>query len=175
MLRAVLILTGLALTVALAAPDYLVRLADRGEVGAAPPVSNPAATVAAESDHGGVMRISADRGGHYASDVEINGRMLRAIVDTGATLVILRYEDARSLGVIFPGDRFDVAVRTANGTGKARRVELRSIRLGPITLRDVEALVVEPGALQTQNLLGMSFLKRLSRFEVRRDVLVLER
>jgi aspartyl protease family protein len=120
------------------------------------------------------MRIPADRNGHYASRIEVNGRTLNALIDTGATLVILRYEDARPLGVVFPGDKFDVGVRTANGTGRARRVELRSVRLGPISINQVEALVMEQGALGT-NLLGMSFLKRLSRFEVQRGTLVLER
>jgi predicted aspartyl protease len=38
----------------------------------------------------------------------------------------------------------------------------------------VDAIVVEQGALGV-NLLGMSFLKRLSRFEVQRGTLVLER
>ena len=96
------------------------------------------------------------------------------MVDTGATVVALRYEDARALGLVFPGDKFDARVRTANGEGRAKRVQLRSVTFGTITVRDVDALVLEQGALAT-NLLGMSFLRRLSRFEVQRGVLVLER
>jgi aspartyl protease family protein len=96
------------------------------------------------------------------------------MVDTGATTVALRYEDARTLGLVSPGDKFDARVRTANGEGRGRRVQLRSVTFGTITIRDVDALVLEQGALGT-NLLGMSFLRRLSRFEVQRGVLVLER
>jgi aspartyl protease family protein len=168
MLKSVLFLVGMALAAAYFLPDISGRLLDRQPSAATvqPLENNPAA--------GDVARISADRNGHYASDIQINGRTLRAIVDTGATLVALRYEDARALGLVFPGDRFDVGVRTANGTGRARLVRLRSVRLGAVSISDVEALVLEEGALGT-NLLGMSFLKRLSRYEVRGSTLVLER
>lgn len=122
---------------------------------------------------GSSVRIRADYSGHHVTDVEFNGRRFRALVDTGATLVALRYEDARALGVIIPGDRYDARVNTANGTARAKRVRLRSVRIGPITVSNVDAMVLEEGAL-AQNLLGMSFLRRLSRFEFRRGVLELE-
>jgi aspartyl protease family protein len=128
----------------------------------------------ASGDSGGTVRLSADRNGHYFTEAEINNRRLGVLVDTGATFVALRYEDARSLGLVFPGDAFDVGIRTANGNGRARRVQIRSVSIGPITVRDVDALVLEQGALGT-NLLGMSFLKRLARFEVQRGKLELER
>ena len=53
-------------------------------------------------------------------------------------------------------------------------MRLRSVRLGAISLNDVDALVMSEGMLG-MNLLGMSFLKRLSRYEVRGSTLVLER
>lgn len=127
-----------------------------------------------DSDAGGNVRIRADRGGHYVSEVELNGRRFRAIVDTGATLVALRFEDARALGLVTPTDRFDIKVNTANGVARAKRVQLRSIRIGSIRIDNVEAMVLEEGALG-QNLLGMSFLRRLARFEFKRGVLELER
>jgi aspartyl protease family protein len=175
MLKAVLFLAGLALAIALTAPDYVMRLLDRVQDSAVARPSGAPPPAVASADHGGIVRIPADPSGHYVSDIEVNGRTLNAVVDTGATLVILRYEDARALGVVFPGDRFDIEVRTANGTGHARRVELRSVRVGPIAIQDVDALVMEEGALKMSNLLGMSFLKRLSRFEAQRGMLVLER
>ena len=122
---------------------------------------------------GGTTRIAADRNGHYVSDIQINGRTLNAIVDTGATLVALRYEDARALGIVFPGDRFDEGCAWRRNA-EARRVRLRSVRVGAISFNDVDALVMSEGMLGT-NFLGMSFLKRLSRYEVRGATLVLER
>lgn len=129
---------------------------------------------AKDNDAGGNVRLRADRAGHYVSEVEFNGRRFRAIVDTGATLVALRFEDARALGLITPSDRFDILVSTANGAARAKRVQLRSVRLGSIRVENVEAMVLAEGALG-QNLLGMSFLRRLARFEFKKGVLEMER
>ena len=167
MLKPVLFLAAAAASAALFAPEFFERLVERGPSATATQLVDPAASTS-------TARIAADGNGHYVTDVQVNGRSLAAIVDTGASLVTLRYEDARALGIVFPGDRFDIAVQTANGPGRARQVRLRSVRLGSITLNDVDALVVDQGALGT-NLLGMSFLKRLSRYEVRGSTLVLER
>jgi aspartyl protease family protein len=173
MLKAVLLLVGLVVATAMVAPEMLTRLTRGGgeSQAARPPAPAPSA---AAVDHGGLVRLNADRSGHYFTQVEINHRPVQALVDTGATVVALRYEDARSMGLVNPGDRFDVGVRTANGEGRAKRVTLRSVTVGTITLRDVDALVLEQGALGV-NLLGMSFLRRLARFEVQRGQLVLER
>ena len=173
MLKSVLFLVGIVLAVAYFLPDLSGRLIDRQPSAAT--VRPLSATPKSESPaSGSITRLAADRNGHYVSDIQVNGRTLNAIVDTGASLVVLRYEDARALGIVFPGDRFDVGVRTASGTAQARRVRLRSVRLGAISLSDVDALVMGEGMLGT-NLLGMSFLKRLSRYEVRGSTLVLER
>jgi aspartyl protease family protein len=170
MLKSVLYLVGIVVAIALFAPSFLQNVGNT-QSGAGPRTERAQAAV---TDHGGIMRIDADRRGHYNADIEINGRRFGALVDTGATQVALRFEDARALGLVFPGDNFDVQVRTANGIAKAKRVELRSVRLGTITIRDVEGLVMSEGLLG-QNLLGMSFLRRLSRVEVQRGQLVLER
>lgn len=172
MLKAVLLFVGLVMAVAVVAPEFLGRLT-QGNLPTAAAVTEQQAP-AANGDHGGVVRLRADRNGHYFTKFEANNRSLDALVDTGATNVALRYEDARALGLVFPGDRFDIGIRTANGEGRARRVKLRSVTVDTITVRDVDAIVLEQGALAT-NLLGMSFLSRLARFEVQRGQLVLER
>lgn len=174
MLKAVLLFAGLVIAVAVAAPDMLNRFAADDAPAAAARAPDAAPPLAASLDHGGLVRLRADGRGHYVTPVEINHRRFEALVDTGASVVALRYEDARALGLVRPGDRFEVGVRTANGEGRARRVRLASVSVGTITLYDVDALVLEPGALAT-NLLGMSFLGRLARFEARRGELVLER
>jgi aspartyl protease family protein len=171
MLKVVLLLAALIAAVAYAAPDYLSQLTGKRETVTA---ASTEEVGRAPADHGGIVRVAANRSGHYVSEIEVNTRPITAMVDTGATVVALRYEDARALGLVFPGDKFDARVRTANGEGRAKRVQLRSVTFGTITVRDVDALVLEQGALAT-NLLGMSFLRRLSRFEVQRGVLVLER
>jgi aspartyl protease family protein len=177
MLRFLILITAGFFALSVFAPDVAQELVRRGrDVFVAFQEREPiqAEQPAKDNDAGGNVRLRADSGGHYVSDVEFNGRRFRAIVDTGATLVALRFEDARALGLVTPGDRFDIRVNTANGVARAKRVQLRSIRVGSIRIDNVDAMVLEERALG-QNLLGMSFLRRLARFEFKRGVLELER
>ena len=64
-------------------------------------------------------------------------------------------------------------VSTANGTVKAARTRLAMIELGDLIVRDVEALVLPDSAL-SENLLGLSFLSKLKRFEYANGRLLLE-
>ena len=79
------------------------------------------------------------------------------MVDTGATMVALSYEDAERAGVYVRPADFTMRVNTANGIARAAPVTLDEISLGDITVRNVRAAVSEPGRLQG-SLLGMSFL-----------------
>jgi aspartyl protease family protein len=174
MFRSALFLAGLFVVAGFVVPGLTARYLDGAKPASyAAPSVNTAKPVRPDNSSGHV-RIPADRAGHYVTEAQINGRNFNVMVDTGASLVILRYEDARALGLVYGSDKFDVAVQTANGTAKALRVKLYSVRLGSISLDDIEALVMEEGLLNN-NLLGMSFLRRLSRYEVRGDTLVLER
>jgi aspartyl protease family protein len=104
---------------------------------------------------------------------EINGRRTRFIFDTGADLVVLTAGTAEDFELrVSPAD-FTVRVSTANGVTKAAPVRLREVRVGSIAVQNVEALVAQPGAL-AGNLLGMSFLSRLSYYGVKGDRLTLE-
>ncbi|MFK8253458.1 retropepsin-like aspartic protease family protein [Ancylobacter terrae] len=166
MLKPVLIFAALVLVAALAVPDLVARFG--------PPTTAPARPAPSAAETSGSYRIAADRSGHFLVQARIDGRDVEALVDTGATVVALTYEDARRIGAIGPADRFDDRVATANGIARARRVRLASVRVGPITVSNIDALVAEPGALGV-NLLGMSFLRRLQRFEVSGGLLLLER
>jgi aspartyl protease family protein len=64
-------------------------------------------------------------------------------------------------------------VKTANGTVRAAPTRLDEVEVGDIVLRDVAALVL-PDAALSDNLLGLSFLSRLRRFEYTDGKLVLE-
>lgn len=120
----------------------------------------------------GDIEIAASEGGHFETEAEVNGSRIEVMVDTGATLVALTYEDARRAGVYLNSGDFTHEVKTANGTTKVAPIELSSISIGDITVRNVRGAVTEPGKLH-KTLLGMSFLSRLSRVEMRPDSLVL--
>jgi len=120
------------------------------------------------------VRISADRVGQYLTDVEVNGaRLSRMMVDTGATLVALSYEDAASAGLFPAPADYKYQVNTANGVAHVARVRLNDVRIGKIVVHDIDAVVGERGAL-SGSLLGMTFLSRLSKFSVESGALVLK-
>ena len=121
---------------------------------------------------GGIVTVPADRSGHFLVEPSVNGQRLRMIVDTGASVVALSYEDAASAGFRpAPGD-FTVTVSTANGVAQAAPVRIDEIQIGDITVRGVQAMVAKPGALNV-SLLGMTFLKRLGGFEIAQGRLTL--
>lgn len=125
---------------------------------ASTPTSSPPARAAARASQ--VVR-AAD--GHYWAQAEIDGRAVRVLVDTGASVVALTREDALRLGMKLGPEDFRSTVNTASGAAPAARVRLRSVSVAGARVDDVEALVVEKGL--TQSLLGMSYLGRLSGFE----------
>lgn len=155
-----------AVLLALAAPDLTVRLQALLE-------PQPAAETAVTTSGPARVMLTADRRGHFETSLTVNGRPMKALVDTGASVIAITYEDGRSLGLVRPGDRYEIKMQTANGATGAKRVTLNSVRLGGISLSNVDAVVGQEGALST-NLLGMSFLKKLRTFEMQNGRLVLE-
>ena len=135
----------------------------RAAVPAAPAASlAPAAAVAAAPAPVGSGRlvIRAGQGGHFAVDGRVDGRLIAFMVDTGASLIALRASDAARLG-FRPGLRdYSTKIRTANGEGHAALVQLGTVEVGNIVVRDLPALVSPDDALGV-NLLGMSFLSRV--------------
>lgn len=126
---------------------------------------------AASAGGGTTITLAAGPGGHFISSGTINGRAVRFVVDTGATNVALSEAVARSIGLDFgKGER--VLTNTANGQVVAHRVSLREVRVGDVTVYNVDATIVP--AMMDMVLLGNSFL---SRFQMKRDadVLVLEK
>jgi aspartyl protease family protein len=98
--------------------------------------------------------------GHFEADAMVDGRRMGFMVDTGASVIALRQQEASRLG-IHPAQRdYTAKISTANGVVFAAPIELGRVEVGGITVRNVSALVLPDEALQ-QNLLGMSFLSRI--------------
>ena len=108
--------------------------------------------------------LTAGAGGHFITTAEINGRRIGVLVDTGASAVVLSYEDARRAGINPASRDFIVPVSTANGEVLAAAVILRRVAVGRVRVQDVEGLVMPRGAMKG-SLLGMSFLTRLKGYE----------
>lgn len=118
------------------------------------------------------VRLAADARGHFVVEAAINERPVTMMADTGATLVMLSFEDADRLGLAPRSLDFSASTRTANGVARVAPLTIPRLRVADITLRDVPAAVAEPGALGV-NLLGMSFLGRLKRFQMQGGELLL--
>lgn len=103
--------------------------------------------------------LTADAQGHFFTTVAVNGVSMRFMVDTGATMVTISSGDAKRAGVNFlAGERG--LMQSANGVVAAYRVKFDTVRLGEITLNNVDGIVIEGNRLGGHGLLGMSFLNR---------------
>ena len=111
----------------------------------------------------GTIALIRDGTGHFSARGEIDGEPVAFLVDTGASSIVLTYDDAERLGLRPDTLAFNTITRTANGEGRAARLRLDDVSVGSIRRQRIEALIAEPGALDG-NLLGMSFLSTLSSF-----------
>ena len=154
---------------------YMAQMADK--MSPAPASANaspqkaPAQTVAVAS--GRSLDIPRDARGHFMTDGRIDGQRVNFMIDTGASLVALNEKSAARFGFRPSRSDYNSTVTTANGTIKAARTRLAMIELGGLVVRDVDAVVLPDEAL-SENLLGLSFLSKLKRFEYANGRLVLE-
>lgn len=109
------------------------------------------------------VSLTADARGHFSAAGSINGYPVTFLVDTGATAIAISASEARRLGVDYRSGQ-PVAIGTAAGVVPAWRVSFNTVKVGGISVNQVEGLVVESGLAVP--LLGMSFLNRM---EMKRD------
>ena len=119
------------------------------------------------------VTLQADRRGHFMTDVEINGRSIPMLVDTGASTVSIPHEAAIRMGLDLVNGRKGIA-HTANGTVQTTSARVAQLRVGSICLYDVVVSVLPPGALDT-GLLGMNVIGKMKRFELSETHLVMAR
>jgi aspartyl protease family protein len=110
--------------------------------------------------------------GSFLVQGRVNNHDTTFIFDTGASTVVLRAEQAKALGFKPEHLDYSIPVSTANGSALAAPVVIESLSVGPITERNVRALIAREGVLHA-NLLGMTFLERLGSYEVRGNRLIL--
>ncbi|KAF0836451.1 aspartyl protease family protein [Methylovorus glucosotrophus] len=124
-----------------------------------------AATVAGNQATGPAsVTLYADGAGHFVTDGMVNGRELRFLVDTGATLIAMNSGDAVYAGIDYKkGVR--IPIHTASGEEVGYRVVINTLKLGNVILNQVDCVVLEGGS-PAMVLLGMSALNRM---EMRRD------
>ena len=118
--------------------------------------------------------LKVDRSGHFTTVAYLNGVATQAVIDTGATAVAISDDEAARMSIRYAGAP-RVQVSTAGGARFGYRVNLATVRVGGITLHNVDAVVMEGGKAELPiALIGMSFLNGV---EMRRvgDTLTLMR
>ncbi len=105
------------------------------------------------------VNLFADSAGHFFGNLFINHKSLKFVVDTGATTVAMSGADAKYAGIDYSKGQRGQAT-TANGVATFYAVKLNSLKIGDITLYDVDAMVLEGGFPEVV-LLGMSALNRM--------------
>jgi aspartyl protease family protein len=119
------------------------------------------------------LSITRDARGHFATEGRIDGQRITFMVDTGASVIALNESSAARFGLRPARSDYKATVTTANGTIKAAPTRLAMVDIGGLVVRDVDAMVLPDEAL-SENLLGLSFLSKLRRFEYASGKMVLE-
>jgi aspartyl protease family protein len=120
------------------------------------------------------IEIAPNRVGNFETDIEVHGRTIHVMIDTGATYFVLTAEDADRLGLYLEPADFRYRLSTANGFAMNAKVHLSKVWIGNFEIDEVDALVAQPRAMQI-SLLGMNVLRRLGGIHISDGRLVLER
>jgi len=170
-MRQIVVFAAVVLVVAAYAARYADKtVVEQPHAAAAQPVEEPPREISA-GQH--TMVLSSDRAGHFQVGARVDGRPIDFMVDSGASLVIMRESSAAQVQIFPKPADYTARVATANGTIRAAPTKLDRIEVGDITIFDVPALILPDEALG-QNLLGVSFLSRLKRYEYANGRMVLE-
>ena len=116
--------------------------------------------------------IPMDSRGHFLVDARMNGYEAEVLVDTGATYVAINETMARKLGIRLKSSDFKYKVRTANGITMAAAGIIDEIEIGRVRVQNVQASISRDESLSVV-LLGMAFLKKLDKFEITGNELIL--
>jgi aspartyl protease family protein len=117
------------------------------------------------------LRRGAD--GHFHAELEVNGRRVRFMVDTGASDIVLSRADAAAVGIDVDSLSFGGRAQTANGVVATAPARLGSVRFGDMADTGVPAQV--NGGELDASLLGMAYLDRFDRIEISGDRMRLQR
>ena len=113
------------------------------------------------------ISFRARQDGHFVVEALADGVPILMMVDTGASDVILSPADALRLGIDTSGLAFVRVYETANGMVLGAPLVLQELRIGPVSVRNLRASVIDTP--MDHSLLGMGFLSRTGGYEVKGD------
>ena len=160
MLKYVLLVIGFGLVVCALAPS---AEPERGAAAPAPPGLFDAAPYKE-------TELERESNGHFFVTAEVNGVPIHFMVDTGATMVALTQDDARTAGIDFSADEFEPIAQTANGIARGKMLTLGKVAIEGKEVTEVDAAIMENGNI---SLLGQAYLSRISGVQMNGDTMVL--
>ena len=144
----------------------------------APPATKPTdrvamLTVSAAPTAAPAQSVTIDRAadGHFYTDAQVNGAMVRFLIDTGASGIALSKADAQHIGLQFSNADFTGVGQGAGGQLSLKRVTLDRVSVGAISANDVDGAILNSDL--PVSLLGQSWLKRVGSVEIKGDRMVL--
>ena len=153
---------GLALIVGYSAKDSLAPIYSQTLASLTP--GTPA-----EIGDGRVV-IKRSQSNDFVIKSNVNDAAIDFIFDTGASAVVLTYNDAIKAGFSPQKLSFGITVSTANGTTQTAPIRIGVLEVGSIRRENVRGLIAQQGDLRT-SLLGMTFMDTLTSFQVTGDTL----
>lgn len=116
---------------------------------------------------GNILHRASD--GLFYIEGRANGRSVRFIVDTGATVVVLNRADALKLGIALDGLKTGGNIRTVQGVSNARWATIENLEVLGKRIEKVSAAVVD-GPLPA-SLMGHNVLMQLGTVTMQGDTL----
>ena len=116
------------------------------------------------------VRIPMAIDGHFWVEGSLNGRPVKFLVDSGATMTTIGRETADAAGVSVSTGRGQV-VRTGNGMLRVATGRAEKLAIGPIERGNVGLHIADHDDL---NVLGMNYLSTLQRWGVEGRWLILQ-
>ena len=124
---------------------------------------------AGQSISGEAIELRRQDDGHYWIMVDINGKPVRFMVDSGATMTAINAITARDAGI--EADGYPIILSTANGRVAAKRANVQSLVVGPHRIENHPVVVSE--SFGDINLLGMNFLNSMHSWRVEANVMII--
>lgn len=121
-----------------------------------------------QTDGSRQVQLRANPSGHFVGTIELNQQPVQFMLDTGATAIAVPEDLAAQLGM---KKGMVMTIDTANGSSRGYSSHIEQLKLGPIELQNVRAIITT-GMEGDEILLGMSALNQLE-FSKRDNTLTL--
>jgi aspartyl protease family protein len=127
---------------------------------------------AGQSVRGDEITIRRQDDGHYWLQLDVNGKPVRFMIDSGATTTAVNANTARETGIEVDANGYPVFLNTANGSVAAQRGISQSLKIGTHEIGQHNVVVSE--SFGDTNVLGMNFLDSMQSWKVEADVMTLK-